>query len=126
MTKVLLIEDNPHNVHLFTTALEFSGFEVTHAGDGEQGLALAIELCPDLVLLDLSLPKLDGWAVAKAIRAHENPEVQGLTVVALTAHAMKGDRDRALEVGCDDYISKPVSPLELSRKIETILKDRAA
>lgn len=119
MAKILLVEDNPHNRTVFETALRSRGHEITVAEDGQAALDALGGFTPDLVLLDLSLPKVDGWTVARAIRA--DPSRSAIPVVALTAHAMKGDRERALEAGCSGYISKPVSPRELVRTVASLV-----
>lgn len=120
MAKILLVEDNPHNRTVFETALRSRGHELTVAEDGQAALDALGTFTPDLVLLDLSLPKVDGWTVARTIRT--DPSRANIPVVALTAHAMKGDRERALEAGCSGYISKPVSPRELLRTVASLVK----
>lgn len=121
MANILLVEDNIHNRTVFETVLRSRGHEVTTAEDGAEALVKLKSLIPDLILLDLSLPKVDGWTVARTIRSDPDPRRADLPIIALTAHAMKGDRERALEAGCDGYISKPVSPRELARTVaETI------
>jgi len=122
MKKILLVEDNLHNRTVFETALRSHGYDLLIAEDGERALQVVGTYLPDLVLLDLSLPKVDGWTVARTIRANANPQVSSLPIVALTAHAMKGDRERALEAGCNDYISKPVSPRQLARTVAAMVK----
>ena len=111
MAKVLVIEDEPDNRDLVRFVLEMAGHEVVEAVTGEEGLALAREARPNVVLTDVSLPGLlDGYEVTRRIRA--DPELRDLPVLAITAHAMRGDRERALETGCDDYLSKPIEDLE--------------
>lgn len=105
--KILVIEDNDLNRELVTDLLEAGGFLVWHAPTAEEGLRLAWELGPDLILMDLSLPGMDGLAAAKALKA--NPATRDLTVIALTAHAMKGDEEIALRAGCDGYLAKPIN-----------------
>ena len=119
MAHILLVEDNPHNQAVFQAALWRHGHRITVAADGEAALTFLRKGLPDLVLLDLSIPKIDGWTVARTIRAEE-PDAN-LPILALTAHAMKGDRERAIEAGCDEYLSKPVSPRELGVTIKRLL-----
>ena len=123
MARILLVEDNPNNQNLFRTTLSHHGHEVELVGDGERALA-RVEggMRPDLIVLDLSIPKVDGWTVARTIREHAEPTVAKLRILALTAHAMKGDRQRALEAGCDDYLSKPVSPRELAKRVAKLVE----
>ena len=115
MQKVLLVEDNEMNRDMLSRRLLRRGFEVVVAGDGEQGLAVAREQRPDLILMDMSLPILDGWEASRRLKADE--VTRHIPVIALTAHAMAGDRDRALEAGCEDYDTKPI---EFPRLLETI------
>ncbi len=121
MANILLVEDNTHNQNLFITTLSHHGHEVTLAEDGEIALEKFESMPADLVLLDLSIPKIDGWTVAQTIRKHSDPTKARVKIVALTAHAMRGDRERALGAGCDDYLSKPVSPRELARRVKELL-----
>jgi two-component system, cell cycle response regulator DivK len=105
---VLLIEDNEQNRYLATFLLEQHGYTVRSAPDGRQGIALAEELQPALILLDIQLPAMDGYAVARALR--ERPAMRSTPIVAVTSYAMVGDRERCLEAGCDGYIEKPIDP----------------
>ena len=120
MTKILLVEDNEMNRDMLSRRLTRKGFEVLIAVDGQEGVTLAGTETPDLILLDMSLPVLDGWAAARQLKAHE--ETRGIPIIALTAHAMAGDREKALEAGCDEYDTKPVELPRLLEKIETLLK----
>jgi CheY-like chemotaxis protein len=104
--KILLVEDNPFNQELATDLLEASGFEVISAQTGEAGIKLAREARPDLILMDLSLPGMDGIEATKALKA--DPQTSGIPIVAVTAHAMKGDEQKALAAGCEGYITKPI------------------
>jgi CheY-like chemotaxis protein len=104
--RVLVVEDEKDNMDLFCQILEFHGCQVLKAGDGREAINMAQSEKPDLILMDLSLPALDGWEATRTIKAI--PQVANIPVVALTAHAMVGDRERALEAGCDGYISKPI------------------
>jgi len=104
--KVLLIEDNPINMELATDLLEGSGFEVVTAQDAELGINLARETQPSLILMDLSLPGMDGLEATKALKA--DPQTAAIPIVAVTAHAMKGDEQKALDAGCEGYITKPI------------------
>ncbi|MBI4916584.1 MAG: response regulator [Acidobacteria bacterium] len=106
--RVLVIEDNDQNLYLVTFLLEKHGLEVVAARDGRGGIEAATEVKPDLILLDIQLPVVDGYAVARALRA--NPELAAIPIVAVTSYAMVGDRDRCLEAGCTDYIEKPIDP----------------
>lgn len=122
MQKVLLVEDNEMNRDMLSRRLLRRGFEVVVAGDGEQGLAVAREQRPDLILMDMSLPILDGWEASRRLKADE--VTRHIPVIALTAHAMAGDRDRALEAGCEDYDTKPIEFPRLLEKIDRILTAR--
>lgn len=121
--KILLVEDNELNRDMLSRRLSRCGFEVLVAVDGEEGLALAGAEAPDLVLMDMSLPRLDGWAATKALKA--DPATRAIPVIALTAHAMRGDREKALAAGCDDYDTKPVDLPRLLKKVEALLAKRA-
>lgn len=118
--RILIVEDNPDNRILASDILLSMGHEVVEAVDGLQGVEAALAQRPDLILMDLSLPKLDGWAATRRIKAHA--QLADVPIIALTAHAMVGDREKALEAGCDDYITKPIDLLKLTRKIEQYLK----
>jgi CheY-like chemotaxis protein len=119
MSKVLLVEDNEMNRDMLSRRLARRGYEVVIAVDGESGLALAGSEAPDLILMDMSLPVLDGWEATRRLKAE--PATQHIPVIALTAHAMSSDRDKALEAGCDDYDTKPVELPRLLGKIEALL-----
>ena len=123
MPKILVIEDNEMNRDMLTRRLERRGYEVAVAVDGGQGLALARSEAPDLILMDLSLPVLDGWEVTRQLKAV--PETRAIPIIALTAHAMSGDRDKAIEAGCDDYDTKPVELPRLIEKIQALLTPRS-
>ena len=115
MTKILLVEDNEMNRDMLSRRLIKRGFEVAIAVDGQQGLDMAGSENPDLILLDMSLPVMDGWDVARNLKSDN--ELQNIPVIALTAHAMSGDREKALEAGCDEYDTKPVEFKRLLEKI---------
>ena len=119
MTRILLVEDNEMNRDMLSRRLKRKGFEVIIAEDGRAGVDLASAERPDLILLDMSLPVMDGWEAAGHLKA--NPETQGIPLVALTAHAMEGDREKALAAGCDDYDTKPVNFSGLLDKINSLL-----
>lgn len=106
--RILMIEDNPQNRYLAGFLLEASGWEMVHAEDGPSGLELARTVDPVLILLDIQLPGMDGYAVAQALRAE--PGSAGVPIVAVTSYAMAGDRERCLAAGCDGYIEKPIDP----------------
>ena len=112
---MLIVEDNLVNFELAADLLEAGGFCVSHARTAEEGLRLAAEDAPDIVLMDVSLPGMDGLAATKALRA--NPVTRHLTVVALTAHAMKGDEDLSLGAGCDGYLSKPIDTRTFVKRV---------
>ena len=116
MPRILLVEDNELNRDMLTRRLERRGFEVLSAEDGAQGVALARSAAPDLVLMDMSLPVLDGWEATRQIKADGG--TSAIPVIALTAHAMAGDREKAMEAGCDDYDTKPIELPRLLEKIE--------
>ena len=115
MTKILYVEDNPDNVYMLTRRLKKKGFELIIAGDGQEGIDKAIEENPDLILMDLSLPTMDGWTATAKIKEIE--EVKDIPIIALSAHAMPEHRDRALKAGCSDYDTKPVDIKRLLSKI---------
>jgi CheY-like chemotaxis protein len=118
MPKILLVEDNEMNRDMLSRRLERKGYQVAIAVDGEQGLKLAQAEVPDLILMDMTLPVLDGWEATRQLKAA--PATRGIPVIALTAHAMSGDREKALEVGCDDD-TKPIELDRLLGKIEVLL-----
>lgn len=122
MAKVLLIEDNEMNRDMLSRRLIKRGYNVVMAIDGQQGIDMAASEKPDIILLDMSLPVVDGWEAAKQIKA--NPASAGAPLIALTAHAMAADRERAMSAGCDDFDTKPVELPRLLGKMETLLKAR--
>jgi CheY-like chemotaxis protein len=124
MTKILLVEDNEMNRDMLSRRLIRSGYEVVLAVDGEQGVALAASGRPDLVLMDMSLPVLDGWEATRRLKA--DPATREIPVIALTAHAMAGDEKKAREAGCDDFDTKPVEFARLLSKVEGLLQKRKA
>lgn len=118
--RILVVEDNLDNITLIADVLSSLDYDVLQAMDGEQGVLLANSERPDLILMDLSLPRMDGWTATRQIKA--NPELREIPVIALTAHAMVGDRERALEAGCDDYVTKPINLRELAQKLAQFLR----
>ncbi len=124
MAKILLVEDNQMNRDMLSRRLTRKGYEVVIAVDGEQGMAMARSEAPDLILMDMSLPVLDGWEATRQLKAA--PETQAIPVIALTAHAMAGDREKAVEAGCDDYDIKPIEMPRLLEKIEALLGEKAS
>jgi CheY-like chemotaxis protein len=119
MRTILLVEDNEMNRDMLSRRLERKGFRVLLAVDGQGGMEMAGSHRPDLVLMDMSLPVLDGWEATRRLKAA--PATRGIPVIALTAHAMSGDRERALEAGCDDYDTKPIELPRLLGKMEALL-----
>jgi CheY-like chemotaxis protein len=117
--KILLVEDNEMNRDMLSRRLQRRGYEVATAVDGESGLALTRSEAPALVLMDMSLPGIDGWEVTRQLKA--DPATRAIPVIALTAHAMAGDREQALAAGCDDFDIKPIDLDRLLGKIETLL-----
>ncbi len=115
MTKILYVEDNPDNVYMLTRRLKKKGFDLIIAGDGQEGIDKAIEESPDLILMDLSLPTMDGWTATAEIKKIE--EVKDIPIIALSAHAMPEHRDRAIKAGCSDYDTKPVDIKRLLSKM---------
>ncbi len=122
MPRILLVEDNEMNRDMLSRRLQRRGYEVLLAVDGPSGVEMAQSQSPDLVLMDMSLPVLDGWEVTRRLKA--NPATRSIPVIALTAHAMSSDHDKALEAGCDDYDTKPVELPRLLGKIEALLGTR--
>ena len=124
MAKILLVEDNEMNRDMLSRRLVRSGYEVVMAVQGEEGVALARTAVPDIVLMDMSLPVLDGWEATRLLKS--DPATREIPVIALTAHAMSGDREKAREAGCDDFDTKPVEYTRLVSKIEGLLQRRKA
>jgi CheY-like chemotaxis protein len=122
--KILYVEDNDDNIYMLEKRLKRAGFSVMIARDGAQGVAMAAAELPDLVLMDLGLPVLDGWEATRRIKAA--PQTKHIPVIALTANAMTGDREKALEAGCDDFDTKPVEISRLLEKIRALLPESAA
>jgi len=120
MTKILYVEDNPDNVYMLTRRLKKKGFELIIAGDGQEGIDKAIQESPDLILMDLSLPTMDGWTATAEIKKIEG--VKDIPIIALSAHAMPEHRDRAIKAGCSDYDTKPVDIKRLLSKIEQYIE----
>ncbi len=124
MAKILLVEDNEMNRDMLSRRLERRGHKVVMAEDGATGVAMAKSESPDIVLMDMSLPIVDGWEATRQIKAM--PETQGIPVIALTAHAMAGDEEKALAAGCNDYETKPVDLPKLLAKIDALLQSKGA
>jgi len=124
MARILLVEDNEMNRDMLGRRLQRRGYEVIIAIDGADGVAKAQADAPDLILMDMSLPVLDGWEATRRLKAAA--ETRSIPVIALTAHAMSGDRDKAIEAGCDDFDTKPVEFNRLLAKIESLLNMTAA
>jgi CheY-like chemotaxis protein len=120
MPKILLVEDNEMNRDMLSRRLIRNGYEVSIAVDGQQGADMALSERPDLILMDMSLPVIDGWEATRRIKA--NVATRRIPVIALTSHAMAGDREKAMEVGCEDYDTKPVEISRLLGKIAALLK----
>jgi two-component system, cell cycle response regulator DivK len=120
MQKILLVEDNEMNRDMLSRRLERRGYQIVMALDGQQGVDLARAEKPDLILLDMSLPVLDGWEAARQLKGGN--DTRAIPLIALTAHAMSGDREKALEAGCDDYDTKPIDLNRLLGKMEVLLK----
>jgi CheY-like chemotaxis protein len=123
MPKILVVEDNEENRDSLSRRLQRRGFTVLTAEDGRIGVQVADAEIPDLVLMDMNMPEVDGWEATRQIKA--SPKLAGIPVIALTAHAMSGDRDRAIEAGCTDYHTKPIEFAKLIAQIEAILARKA-
>ncbi len=125
MPKILIIEDNPMNRDLFRVVLEYHGYDIIEAENGEEGIKMAVEQMPDLILMDLQMPLMDGFAALKALK--EMPETKNIRVIAVTSFAMTGDREKVMQAGFDDYISKPIDtkalPLIVERNIKSFQKE---
>ena len=120
---ILLIEDNEQNLYLATFLLEHHGFNVSSARSGPEGIQAALQNQPDLIILDIQLPQMDGYAVARALRS--NPALREVPIVAVTSYAMVGDRERTLEAGCNGYLEKPIDPNTFKDEIAKYLKVRS-
>jgi CheY-like chemotaxis protein len=120
MAKILLVEDNEMNLDMLSSRLARNGYEVIMAADGQSGVEMASAERPDIILMDMSLPVIDGWEATRRVKADDT--TKGIPVIALTAHAMVGDRDKALAAGCDDYDTKPIELPRLLEKIKTLLQ----
>ncbi len=120
MAKILLVEDNEMNRDMLKRRLKRKGYDVFLAVDGAEGVELSQTQHPDLILMDMSLPVMDGWQATKKIKA--NPQTKSIPVIALTAHAMAGDREKCLAAGCNDYDTKPIEFPRLLQKIEVLLQ----
>jgi CheY-like chemotaxis protein len=121
--KILLVEDNEMNRDMLSRRLQRKGFEIILAVDGQSGVETAQQRTPDLILMDMSLPVLDGWEASRRLKA--DPATEHIPIIALTAHAMSSDRDKALEAGCDDYDTKPVDLPRLLGKIGALIGESA-
>ena len=122
MPRILIIEDNEENRDSLSRRLQRRGFDVSLASDGKTGAEIAIAEKPDLILMDMNMPEVDGWEATRRIKAA--PEGKDIAVIALTAHAMAGDRERAIDAGCAEYHTKPIEFARLMEQIETILQQR--
>lgn len=123
MSKILIVEDNEMNRDMLSRRLARRGYEISMAVDGKQGIDAAEADAPDLILMDMSLPELDGWEATRRLKSNE--KTRKIPVIALTAHAMVGDREKAIEAGCDDYDTKPIEFNRLLGKIEAFLPKEA-
>jgi CheY-like chemotaxis protein len=119
MAKILIVEDNPKNRDMLSRRLIKRGYEIVMAEDGQEGIDMTTSEMPDLILLDLSLPVMDGWDVAKHLKGDD--ATKHIPIIALTAHAMSGDREKSLEAGCDEYETKPIRLPDLLAKMEALL-----
>jgi CheY-like chemotaxis protein len=119
MTKILIVEDNEMNRDMLSRRLERKGFNIVMAEDGKKGVDMSLSETPDLILMDLSLPIMDGWEATSTIKA--NPETKDIPIIVLTAHAMSGDREKALEAGADEYDTKPIEFKRLLGKIKDFI-----
>jgi len=119
MATILLVEDNLDNRAIYRTILEFAGHRVVEAHNGEEGIRMAREVLPDLILMDVSIPIVDGWQATTILKG--DPLTAAIPIVALTAHALPADRDRSLAAGCDGYLAKPVEPRVVAQTVERFL-----
>jgi two-component system, cell cycle response regulator DivK len=120
MPRLLIIEDNDENRDALARRLQRRGFEVVTASDGEQGVAMAKSEAPDLILMDMNMPVLDGWQASRRLRT--DPAMKKVPIIGLTAHALSGDREKAIQAGCSDYHTKPVDFEQLISQVEALLK----
>ncbi len=123
MHRILYVEDNDDNVYMLKSRLERKGFNVIVARDGAEGIAMAVDQKPALILMDLSLPVIDGWEATRQLKAR--PDTRHIPIIVITAHAMEGDRESALATGCDDFDTKPVQFPRLLGKIQSLLPTEA-
>ena len=124
MPRILLVEDNEMNRDMLSRRLARRDYEVLVAVDGKEGVEMAGSVAPDLILMDMSLPVMDGWEATRQLKA--SPETKAIPIIALTAHAMSGDREKAMEAGCDDYDTKPIELPRLLAKMEDLLGEKKA
>jgi two-component system cell cycle response regulator DivK len=124
MPRILLVEDNEMNRDMLSRRLARKEYEVLVAVDGKEGVVMAGSVAPDLILMDMSLPVMDGWEATRQLKA--SPETKAIPIIALTAHAMSGDREKAMEAGCDDYDTKPIELSRLLAKMEALLGEKKA
>jgi two-component system, cell cycle response regulator DivK len=124
MPRILLVEDNEMNRDMLSRRLARKEYEVLVAVDGKEGVVMAGSEAPDLILMDMSLPVMDGWEATRQLKA--SPETKAIPIIALTAHAMSGDREKAMEAGCDDYDTKPIELPRLLAKMEALLGEKKA
>jgi two-component system, cell cycle response regulator DivK len=124
MVKILYVEDNEDNIYMLSSRLQRRGYEVVSARDGAQGISMARSEAPALILMDLSLPVVDGWEATRRLKAEAT--TQDIPVIALSAHAMAGDREKAIAAGCDDYDTKPVELPRLLEKISSLLARKSS
>ncbi len=124
MVKILLVEDNEMNRDMLSRRLVRKKFEVVIAVDGVEGVEMSISEAPNIIIMDMSLPELDGWEATRRIKA--NPQTKSIPVIAMTAHAMTGDREKCLQAGCDDYDTKPVELSRLLEKIKNLISKNQA
>jgi two-component system, cell cycle response regulator DivK len=124
MPRILLVEDNEMNRDMLSRRLARKEYEVLVAVDGKEGVEMAGSVAPDLILMDMSLPVMDGWEATRQLKA--SPETKAIPIIALTAHAMSGDREKAMEAGCDDYDTKPIELSRLLAKMEALLGEKKA
>jgi two-component system cell cycle response regulator DivK len=122
MAKILLVEDNELNRDMLSRRLQRRGFDVVNAVNGQEGVEMAHSEAPELILMDISLPVMDGWEAARKIK--KSQKTRSTPIIALTAHAMVGDREKSLEAGCDDYDTKPIDFQRLLRKIKTLMEKK--